>query len=285
MNHSNNNMPAVVFFADTHTYWHGETKLESVGSFFKRFKPDFREQYWLTHTALKNIFGKEYQEHYRSLSGMTPDPHLLFGPFMSRVNPTRIKKEKRIVRDKWKRKTNESNFNGSKFHDEREAESRERGYLINPFDGKQYPIPPIAENTHYHNESLTDNLWELPDGGYPELLVFDLEMGVAGQADEVFIETVDGVRYIDIHDFKTNEKKPQKSAPDRFIPPFDHLYNSKHVGYSLQISGYGLLLENHGFTVRKLAYSWYKEYKVESQHLVEVEYMKDTILAMVNEEN
>ena len=273
----------VIFFNDSHTYWHGERKLNSVGKAMSLFKPPYPREYWLTNAALKELFGDEYVLAYRKLKdrwGMKPPAGLLFGPFISKIGISELEKCRAKYRDIWLLKNNEANFRGSQFHDEREAEAYARGYAINPWDEKKYKVTRYEKE--YPNESLSLDLHSLPDGCYPELLLFNLELGIAGQADQVFIETKRKYRYIDINDFKTNNKGTllqsiPRTSPDRMYDPFSHLPNSKHMGYAFQISMYAKLMELAGYRVRNLAYTWYKDYDVEQSQLVDIQYLSKEV--------
>lgn len=265
----------VIFFSDSHTYWHGNTRLRSMGECISLYQPPYEQDYWLSHTAMKELFGEEYVDHYRSFGTMKPPASELYVPFLQKISPSEFIRCKEKWKDIWKRKNNEANFKGSRFHDEMEKECYEKGFCENRWDGTEYPV--IKYDKEYPNESLKLNLYELPDGCYPELLVFDLEKGIAGQSDLVFIETIGDTRYVDVDDYKTNEKKPAKSAPDRFWDPLSDFYNSKHNIYSFQMGGYAKLLERFGFTVRNIGYTWYKNYEKSKPTFIDVEYFDEEL--------
>lgn len=252
------NEEKVIFFADDHSYWWNEKKLRSVGSIIKQVTPPFNESYWLTHTVLKHKFGTEYQNHYRTFKKFAPPAKELFHPFISKMNASEFMELKTMFKEQWDFKRNLANYRGSSFHSLVETTSDQLKIITNPWSGVDYPLH--VHEKEFDNESIFLDLSLLPDGAYSELLVFDLKWMIAGQADQVFIETVDGIRYIDINDHKTNEKKPSTSAPEWCYPPFEGEYASTHFKYTLQISSYALLLERHGFTPRNLAYTHYQNY-------------------------
>lgn len=265
----------VVFFSDSHTYWHGDRQLKSMGKCLSKYQPPYNEDYWLTHTAFKDLFGDEYMEHYRSFGVMTPPAEELYLPFIRQISPTKFMECKKKWKDVWKRKNNEANFKGTRFHDEMEMECYLKGYSENRWDGQPYPVKKYEKE--YPNESLMLDLYKLPDGCYPELLVFDLKNGIAGQADLVYIETKGKNRYIDIDDYKTNEKKPAKSSPERLWDPFEDFYNSKHQIYTFQMGGYAKLLERFGFIVRNVGYTWYKNYDKTKPTYIDVDYLSEEL--------
>jgi hypothetical protein len=258
----------VVFFKDSHTYWHGDTKLNSVGSWIKRYYPPFQESYWLTHKVLTKLIGQEYTDHYRSFKRFNPPADVLYPKFMKKVSPSDFERERRILLDQWGRKREEAAFNGSNFHDKMEAEAYAAGELWNPWEDEVMGVH--HRNKSYDNESDGLDLSKLDDGCHLELLLFDLELGVAGQADIVFIKTIGKKRHVWINDHKTNEKKPSKSSPEYCLPPFRDQYASTHFKYTLQLNSYGFLLERHKFHVEKLGYTYYKNFDPTTAELVEV---------------
>lgn len=271
----------IIFFSNDHSYWFGDRKIPSVGKFFKKYFPQFDEDYWSTHITLKELLGDTYMDHYRSIKGMKPHPDVLFPPMLDLIEESELERARDVVLMKWERKRNNSSFFGTKFHDKMEAKIYDDGFLLNPFTGDEYPVE--KQEKEYDNESLTLNLYDLKDGAYPELLVFDPFISVSGQADMVFIETIGDKRFIDINDWKTNEKKPQKSSPDRCLQPFEYLQASKHMNYSFQINIYAKLLEMHGFTIRNLAYTWIKDYDESQQTLVNVDELTNEMDVIFNE--
>lgn len=261
----------VVFFSDGHSYWIGNHKLKSVGYFIKPCFPDFDEQYWLTHSALKEMYGEIYMEARREIGGFKPEPLDIFPKFVRGIDDDFFKIRDRLA-EEWERKRNEFAYKGTKFHNDREKEAYDRGFLINPFTNERFEV--VSHEKEYDNESITLNLWTLKDGAYLELLVFDLDLGIAGQIDEVYIKTLEGKRYIWINDHKTNEKKPSKSAPDYCFKPLESYRASKHLQYNLQISLYARLLERAGFEVEGIAYTFYKDYDVANKQFIECEYLE-----------
>src|SRR5688572_6592674 len=197
----------IVFFADSHTYWLGDQNLPSVGSVIKRFVPAFKSDYWLTHKTLVELGGDKYMTHYRSFKTMSPPADKLFGPWIAKFPLSKFKATKLKIQHMWDRKRYESQHRGKLFHAVVEEKTFSDGFLINPWGDKKFHVEKFEK--FYDNESLMMDLYKLPDGAYPELLIFNLDMPIAGQADEVFIETIKGKRYIDINDHKTNEEKPK----------------------------------------------------------------------------
>ena len=134
-----------------------------------------------------------------------------------------------------------------------------------------------------YKENLIEDLYMLPDGYYPELLVWNEKCGIAGQADKVFLETIGNTRYVDIDDYKTNNKIKTESAYVKKLKgrvmmkkPLGHLMDCNHTHYNLQISTYAWVMEQFGFKVRNLAFHHYNKPYVLNYLKREVEMMLET---------
>lgn len=102
-------------------------------------------------------------------------------------------------------------------------------------------------------------LENLEDGIHLELPLYNNEYQVCGTADRVVIETIDGVRYVDIEDYKTNKKIDIASYMDQRTKqfemlefPLNHIMNCNFFTYSLQMSTYAYFLERYNFVPRNL---------------------------------
>lgn len=103
----------------------------------------------------------------------------------------------------------------------------------------------------------TDDISQYPDGVYTEMDLWHHGYRLAGRADKVFIETVNGIRYADIDDYKTNKEIELLSYKGRnghkmMKPPLSHLMDCNYVHYELQQSVYGFMLEANGIIPRTL---------------------------------
>jgi hypothetical protein len=268
------NTDKVIFFDKAHTYWYSGRKMPSVGSLIDKYFPKFDQDFWLYHGVLKEEFQDEYIEHYRSFETMKPNANKLFDKFVDRMGDKFIIKYKELS-ETWEFKREFAAFRGTNFHSKQELEAFSKGYIVNPWDQMGYAVNYFEKE--FDNQSLTLNLFDLPDGVYPELLIFDLKLWLAGQADEVYIQTIGNTRYIDINDHKTNEKKPSKSDPNSALYPFQDRYASTDFKYTFQINTYAYMLARAGFTVRNMAYSWYKDYDTQSVIRVDVENIQDRL--------
>ena len=155
--------------------------------------------------------------------------------------------------DKWTEKKDLACDRGSKYHKMKEDLVYNCG--IDSKEGKLYQ----AVNWELRLRSLP-NHWLLPDGVYLELRVWLMRYGISGSIDKVYITTGEnGVRYVDIEDYKTNESLDFRSFYNRKTGerkmmkyPIGHLEDCNWNHYQLQLSMYAYILEHYGFTVRSL---------------------------------
>lgn len=266
----------VKFKEEDHSYWGGKKKFISVNGLLDHFGFEFDMDYWLPRKALEKHIPNYYKLYFAkgfNFEERNPPTEKLikaFEPVLDKLGLC-IGEITADVRDDWIM----SGIKGTAFHNEREDEAYDLGYIINPFDGKKYTTrqkPPISKD--YDNLSTLDFLKNLEDGAYTELLVFSVLHFLAGQVDEVFIETVKGIRYIDIGDHKTNNKKPTLSKKNgTCLYPIEHLYDCKFVKYQLQLSMYAKLLEMLGYKVRNLGIYHYKDYDVSTKKIITFKYL------------
>lgn len=244
--------PKVIFKDSNHSYFIDGVKTRSVSSIIKEFEQPFDREYWSYNSALKRIIPdfKELKREilesvhmYRYPHFIKPDPELIFPLMEDYIGDEQlIKATVEEVLDEWDKDNIRSTEMGTAFHLEREAESIARGYETNPWTNVDFPI--INPSKQYDNQSIHDNLADLEDGYYPELLIFNEEIrlekdpdgpkGLCGQADKVWIETVDGVRYVDIDDYKGFSLDTLIPTIDGFKPmkdirPGDMVYDGEGV--------------------------------------------------------
>ena len=106
--------------------------------------------------------------------------------------------------------------------------------------GKEIQIfAPIMENSVKISRNQT-----LEDGIYPEHLIYNEKLKIAGQSDLVFVAN----GYVDIEDYKTNKEIEQTSYgyqfgnPKMMLPPVANLMDCNYWHYTLQVSTYMKLI-------------------------------------------
>lgn len=268
----------IKFRDEDHSYWEDDVKYISVNTVVKLFGFYFDADFWLVYKAFKkyiNDFWRLFREKGFDLERKKPKPSLLIRAFRKELRELDLNVEEITVdiQDEW----NESARKGTEFHNEQEAKAYEQGFVISPFDGKKYKVhPKMKIPKGFDNKASLKWLSNLKDGAYMELLIFSPLFKVAGQADEVFVETIDGVTYIDIGDHKTNKDKPKLSNKYGYCKePISHIEDCKYRQYNFQLSMYGKLLEMLGYKIRNLAIYHYKNYDVNKRTIINYDYLSD----------
>jgi len=247
----------VTFTEEGHRYMCGDVPYKSVSSLLGQFQPEFDREHWSKRSALQRIL-----PNFRDLEdwwlnerrGSINQPEMV-DFMMEFADEEEVKDVQKEILKEWKKENEKSVNKGNKYHLSREEDSYSRGYEICPIDGKKYKTFQ-KERIPGYNEALCENLFDLDDGYYPELLIFDHENRLAGQSDRVFIGTYRKKRYAYIDDYKTNKKMTKRSfwyknyGNVMLLPPLDYLEHSKLQGYELQISTYAWMLERFGFQIK-----------------------------------
>jgi len=140
--------------------------------------------------------------------------------------------------------------------------ARERGTLFHAL--KEEEDINCKDKPVYFSETKDDikpirNLETLEDGIYPELTLYNNEYQACGTADKVIIETINGIRHIDILDYKTSETIDEESYYDArnqkyamLANPLQSVMDCNFMKYSLQLSMYAFFLEKYNFVPRNL---------------------------------
>lgn len=265
------------FEEETHGYFYDGIRLSSVTSEIGNYSEKFDKDYQSSISAYKELLGDAFLEIRKKVFGFDfkPSGQFLFPLFDQLVDKSLFEETKEKYKADWEG----SSTRGTEFHLQREKESIERGYEVNPFTEKEFPV--ITFEKQYHNQVFDMDLFKLPDGFHSELLVYDnalpLNKTVCGQIDKLWIETIGDKRYVDTDDYKTNKDTLKEHKYSRMLPPLDHLWSNSIVKYSLQASWYQMMLESHGFVIRNAAFTHYENYDVNKSKMYPVIVMKDEI--------
>lgn len=251
----------VIFEEKDHKYFFLEkedrTPFQSVSGVFSNLEPEKDWEFIASRKVLKeNIPEKEYKKVTKKYGWDNRD---ILEPLIEIMGKEGFDKKYKEKRTKWSDNNKKATTRGTAFHSLMEKKDYDRGHVLNPLDGEKYEVKVLPKE--YDNQSVRD-LCELEDGCYLELLVFNKELKLAGQVDKMFIKTIDGKRYVDIDDWKTNKKifkKPDFRHPKKGFPmlntPCNHLYETNYNIYMIKISIYAYLMELAGFTVRDLRFT------------------------------
>lgn len=247
----------IAFSEKDHKYVHVETNTKLYGwtSLIKNYTDDFNSDLQKIASSYSMFLGKEYS---KVKFGRMKDSNLEdLVEFLGKEYPGLPQNYIDELSFEWAY----SAILGSEFHSLLEKRSYDRGWEINPFTDKQYKT--IKVEKQYDNQSILPNLYDLEDGYYPELLVWDYSMGEENtpvtMIDKCFIETIDGVRYVDLDDYKTNgsiwngKNKKMKGVLSDF-------YDNTEEKYKLQVCFGAKLMETFGYTPRYCGFTHHKNY-------------------------
>jgi len=262
----------IIFSEKEHTYVHKESgnKLNGWTSLIKNYTEPFDSETQKITSAYSMYIGQEY---VKLKFGRYKDYSLKdFVDFLNENYPGLPKNFVNEISYEWEYAA----ILGSEFHNKLEEDSYKLGYEVNPFTDKKYKT--IVYKKDYDNQSLLPNLFDLEDGYYPELLVWDFSMGEertpVTMIDKCFIETIDGVRYIDVDDIKTN--KSIWSGKDKFMKgPLSSLYDNTEDKYKLQACFGAKLMETFGYVPRYCGFTHFKEYNKNKNKLYIAKYNKE----------
>ena len=165
---------------------------------------------------------------------------------------------------KWDKHRIKSLVRGNKIHDENEMVSYGRGY-----EKVETQVMPVQNRNLLPSNLPYD---QLPNGIYPELILWSHKYKVAGRADKIILHNgpfkvtreyepgkfyeywTNEQRAADVHDYKTNETLHFESFYNyrdkthvMMLGPLSHLMDCSMVHYTLQFSLYQFLLEEFGF--------------------------------------
>ena len=140
--------------------------------------------------------------------------------------------------------------------------SREKGTLFHAL--KEDEDINCKDKPVYFSETKNDikpirDLETLEDGIYPELTLYNNEYQACGTADKVIIETIDGIRYASVLDYKSSKTIDTESYYDTrnqkyamLANPLQSVMDCNFMKYSLQLSMYAFFLEKYNFVPKDL---------------------------------
>lgn len=242
-----------------HTYTNRRTKQRYLGvtSFIGQFEPEFPAEMASGREALKRFWG-ERSYKYTSLGRLLREKKkdseklILVDYAIARTGKEpEIRIIQKQVLKEWKDKNTKSIIKGHSFHSKQEDKAN-----FNGFSAMRQSMRKVADVSNWPRSAngkinLAD---KLPDGLHTEIIVSNHEYRLSGQIDRSYIETINGVRYLDIDDWKTNEVLTSESKYNQtFNAPLDFLpFHKLHI-YKIQILLYAWIAQQHGFVPRNLS--------------------------------
>lgn len=253
----------LVYFHDKyHTYNSKTQKFESISKAFKKFKEPFDMNFSTMRSALKELYPDLYNKSKKVYKYYDP---LIVNYMLLHLSEEQIKEIRSRAGEfkaDWREKGVVGRDNGTIIHTKLEELDIKNGYCRNPFTGNWLKVHPNTKGEGFDNVSKAVDLYNIPDGFHPELLIHSYKYGKAGQSDRVWIETILGVRYAFIDDWKTD--KEIEIVPSFFDRnrgyqmlkgELGHLYQTNYWEYAIKISAYAYMLEQFGFKIGGLRFT------------------------------
>ena len=196
-------MSRIKFREDGHVYTDGEINYCSVTTFLGKFQQPFNREHWAIYGSLKKVVDdfKLRKNTWEAMGKSINDPEIIDYLMQYVYDFEELVEVKKELLKEWKETNKKSIVKGNLYHITKEEQSYERGWETNPFTGKKFKTFQ-KERIEGENESLAENLYDLEDGYYPELLIWNEGWKLAGQSDKVFIETEGKKRYAYLDDYK-----------------------------------------------------------------------------------
>lgn len=243
------------FTKEDHRYASDKGEFTSVSKLIGKYKNDFDKDHWSTYKALEELI----PDFKIVKKGWVIESPEFIAHASSLVDSAELLATTQRIQEEWRLKNDASIRKGNAYHSRKEESSYRNGVETNPFTGEEF-IVKGALSTDEDKHSIITNLYDLDDGYYPELLLWNEDKLLAGQADKVFITSKNDVRYIDIDDFKTNSKIKQAGYKgQKMKAPLSHLQDCNYSHYNLQISLYAWMMEQFGFYVRNLSFHHFNQ--------------------------
>ena len=258
----------IIFSEKEHTYKHLESGnvLKGWTSLIKRYTEPFNMEKQLICSAYSNYLGPKYRGiKFGTMNGVSVSD---LADYLLSAYPEMPMHYIDEVKYEWEYAA----ILGSETHSIAEMESYERGYEINPFTDEEYPV--IKMDKQYDNQLLMDDLSNLTNGYYPELLVYDYSMGQdhtpVTMIDKCFVK--DGVVYVD--DIKTNGSI--WAGKDKMMKGvLSSLYDNTEDKYKLQACFGAKLMSTFGFKVGGCGFTHVKEYNLNKTKFYLAKYDED----------
>jgi hypothetical protein len=223
-------------------------KYISVTTLIHQYVPEFKAEYWSTYKALKDVMENNNPDIWYQFKRKAGGWEKAVGYYNKQQKgknkslDSAVSKRATHYIKSWDDTRNNACELGSDIHLELENAAIHSQQIRD-------------EKTIY--EVSQDNILAIQDfnsnGVYPELLIYNDEYAVAGQADKVFKRG----NVIDIHDYKTCKAIDYEGfRGETLLTPFQHIQNANYWIYELQLSMYAYMLEQCGYEVGSLQMHW-----------------------------
>lgn len=254
------NLDSVTFFEEGHKYTNESGEFYISGTtLLGKYKAPYDGEFWSKYKAIERtiieLAGEAYYTNWKQKIGGFMNVNKAFDAIAREDSKALVQKHTIEVLQEWEYEKTIAGTNGSNFHYSKEEEwAAADKHFDGVIDKKWYNLG-IQQDKNGKNRvpSL------LEDGVYSEMILWLNDIKLAGAADIIYIETIDGIRYVDIDDYKTNKKVDTSGFMGaKMNYPVNHLEDCNFQHYELQMSLYCYMLELNGFTIRHLNFQHWK---------------------------
>lgn len=254
----------VTFTEENHRYTsHSGEIYTSVTSLLKSFTPPFDADYWSAYKALQAVLeGRGEWAAYKKKAGGWQNA-VVYAREIDTTFPYRkeVIEAKKLILQSWDDTKNEALSKGTAYHKLKEDSVKQK-IVYTP---EMQEIPVVSDVDVLALQNFED------DGLYPELILYNDDWKLAGQADWVMKQK----NRVNIKDYKTSKEIKRSAFQDsKLLYPVDHLPNANFYIYSLQLSLYGLMLESKGFQVGYLSIEHVDKNTQRTIEIYPVEYLR-----------
>jgi hypothetical protein len=215
----------------------------SVTTLIKQYTPPFDEDFWSAYKALERVLTPLglWADYKRNAGGWE---NVVAVARADKAFPYRkeVIQAKRDILAEWHDTKTDAAAAGTMFHKSQEKTVIAGGSYID-----DDTIPVLTGKVDLFNEAKHK---KIENGLLTELLVYDDDFEVAGQADWVLVR--DGV--VHIKDYKTSKEIKMKAFQDEvLLHPLGMFPNCNFYTYSIQLSLYAFILERIGYKIGMLS--------------------------------
>jgi len=267
----------VVFDEASHRYTNEKGhEYISVTTLIKQYTPPFDSDFWSAYKALKDILSDkgEWKSYLAKVGGWE---NAVLAARMDKE--FKYKKEVIVRKKEYLREWDENRDNaakaGTKFHKSREEETNKDVLFDDTF------IPVIGSfDVLAHNEVASrSGKHKIANGLCTELLLYDDEFEIAGQADWVLIKEGE----IFIKDYKTSKEiKMKPFAEEVLLHPLEAFPNCNFFTYSIQLSLYAYILERAGYEISRLTIEHIDRSTFKTIATYHTEYYRDEVIKLLS---
>jgi hypothetical protein len=265
------NKMKVLFDEPTHTYTNNNTdeKYISVTTLIHKYTPEFDSDYWSLYKAVKDILSNNncFDAYKRSVGGWeSVVPAWNSNPLLKFKDDVDCRQQHYLLQ--WEAISETACEIGTAEHKRREIETAENNYYTH--ENEQYETPKV------HNQQDILHIQDFHSNRiYTELLVYNDRYKVAGQVDWVRKKG----RQVWIKDYKTSKEITKEAfREEKLLAPLSDLYNANWYIYAMQLSTYGWMLEECGYTVAGL-----NLIHTRTETTYNIPYLKDHVQAMMQD--